>query len=110
MRLISLLLCLALAGCGSPADDLNTICEEAQKSLAMDVPAEQRAAMLAKAIDERLESAPIKQAWGAIWTVAPDQRYKLLQTSAAEIGVDNWQCPALEKVWAPQQPQTHPPG
>jgi len=95
---------LLLVGCGSPSDDLNAICEEVNNPSIMDVRPDQKATVLAKNIEARLSSSSIKEMWEALGAAAPNQRYKMLQVGAAEAGVENWQCPALEALWASPEP------
>ena len=97
-------LVLFLFGCGSPESDLNAICDEANKFKAgageYDSTAPDKKMMLmAKNVDARIRSKPIRSAMDALAAADPEQRYRLLQAAAKAEGVKQWQCLALEELW-----------
>lgn len=104
MKKLAAVCFLLLCGCASPADDLNAICEEVKNPELANLTPDSRAMALANNIDARLKSDPIRNAWDAIASASPDQRYKLLQQAGEETGVKGWECPELEAMWATPAP------
>mgnify|MGYP006293379865 CR=1 FL=1 len=96
---------LVLSACTTPSDDMDAICDEAtkvskQQGEYANLSTEDRAVALAKNVDARIKSTPIRNAWDAIASAAPAQKYELMQVAAAEAGVEGWDCPQLEQIWA----------
>jgi hypothetical protein len=106
-KLFVSLVLLVMSACASPADDLDSLCDETTKlqsgegEYAELTPA-QKASTYAKNVDARIKSTEMQSAWDAIASAAPDQKYSLMQDAAAAAGVTNWQCPALEEFWGQQ--------
>lgn len=102
--LVLVILSLTVVGC-SASRDLDAICEEAKRAQTDEEYQTMEPALkmstFARAVEDRLRTPSISQAWDAIATAAPERRYELLKLTAQESGVEDWECPALQEVLKP---------
>ena len=75
---------------GSFADDLASLCEVAAQ------PADQRLQTLAYRWEQRIRSAAGREMLEGAATSPPNELYRFFRLYAADKGVPNWTCPALE--------------
>lgn len=105
--LMLVILSLTVVGC-SASRDLDAICEEANRVQTDEEYQTMEPALkmstFARAVEDRLRTPSISQAWDAIATAAPERRYELLKLTAQESGVEDWECPALQEVLKPNAP------
>jgi len=98
MFVVAVLSSLApFAGCAGR--DLEALCDATQdRNLALASP-EHRAALWARAADDRLSRfGGVRKAFTAIAGADPRQKYALLKQAAAEVGHPEWECPALKSI------------
>jgi hypothetical protein len=98
---------MALA-CGSFSNDLDTFCTIATDLENDNIAPEIRDSTLASELMASGPSGTMVTVIDALASASPEIRYELLQKAAKEEGVDNWECPALERWWAAEDPAAEP--
>lgn len=107
-RILSVAVVLLLSACASPRDDLAAICDEATKLTTGRAGYEghradaELATVFASRVSARLGSSEIERAWSALGSAETGVRYEMMRMTAAEVGVPDWECPALREVWPPE--------
>lgn len=80
---------------GTPATDLEMICETAKTSATRDA--------FASAVDRQLATEEVRRIFRAAGTAADGEKNALIQQGAKEVGVPAWDCAEpLTKLYGPQ--------
>lgn len=76
--------------------DFRVVCEAYEKTPS--APAESAAAAfeIANYIDSHAFTRPVRQAVNAVAFASNEDRYSLMQTAAAQSGIEDWECPAMK--------------
>ena len=98
---------LALA-CGSFSTDLDNLCIIAADLENSNISPDRLDATLAEEFYATGPSSGMVNVMSALASASPEIRYELLQRAAEEEGIENWQCPALERWWAMKEPGAEP--
>lgn len=87
----------------TPDQDLVRLCAVATEVAAEAATAQADPAMvaltLAERLDEELTCPEVRQIVEALAHVPPETRVQLLESAAAEVGLQGWTCPALAAFW-----------
>ncbi len=95
---------LALPGCTwvtnmKARSDLKTLCKIAEKTMTENKEPAKKAADFAEAVNSQISWGPIHQMMQAIYAAEDSQKWQLIQMGAADVGVNDYQCPPLQKMW-----------
>ncbi|NOY90086.1 MAG: hypothetical protein GXP55_02670 [Deltaproteobacteria bacterium] len=88
-----------LAGASTPADAASNfalMCQLTTQLQAEDISPDQRAAELARRLFQQLTNRDVRRVFEALANADADSRYSLLRAAAAELGVEDFRCAALE--------------
>ena len=99
-RYLAVLVGLLTLACGSFSSDLDNLCAIATDVQTEGVAPEQRSSTISQRFMESGPTSKMKKVMIAMANASPDIRYEMLQRVAAEEGRANWECPALETIWA----------
>lgn len=96
LPVVAVLLCAC-----SAERDFDKACELAGKVAAdRSLSPMERATVWAKEVDQTTRNSGFRDTFKALAHVAPDDKYRILQQAAEELGVKNWSCPAIKRMWA----------
>lgn len=71
------------------------------------LPPDERSAIMSDRVMRGITHPGVRRVLDVVAEAAPAQRYEILQRGAWELGVPDWQCPALERIWS-EAAQTSP--
>ncbi len=102
-------LCLVLPGCTwvtniKARSDLKTLCKIAEKTMTEDKDPAMKAAEFAESVNKEISWGPVHQMMQAIYAADDSQKWQLIKMGAADVGVEDYKCKPLEKMFDSAQP------
>lgn len=81
--------------------NLQVLCEIVSDPTLGNQAPEHRSAMILDRVDRQIVHRGVRRSFDTARDAAPEQRYMLMRHAASEMGVPEWECPALERMWRP---------
>ena len=79
--------------------NLQVLCEIVSDPTLGNQAPEHLKAMILDRVDRQIVHRGVRRAFEACWDAAPEQAYEIMRHAASEMGVPEWECPALDRLW-----------